>query len=123
MAANSETLQTKIKDNETAGRADEATRPILDALSAGLQAETWESEYYVSSGLDALVKGFIRQRDVPPPPDAPQASINFGAFRKAADEFIREAAPVVGTSIGAAWITRTAEILASVRHLADPIAP
>lgn len=121
-AAESGTLAAELEDDEAAARADEATRTILDALSAGLQAETWESEYYVSSGLDALVRGFIRQRDVPPPPDAPQASIDFGAFRKAADEFIREAAPVVGKSIGAAWIARTAEILASVRNLEDPIA-
>ena len=121
-AVESETLAAELEGDGAAARADEATRTILDALAAGLQAETRETEFWVYSGLDALVKGFLRQRDVPPPSDAPPASIDFGAFRKAADEFIREAAPVIGGSIGAAWIKRTAEILAGVRNLEDPIA-
>ncbi len=121
-AVESETLAAELEGDGAAARADEATRTILDAIAAGLQAETRETEFWVYSGLDALVKGFLRQRDVPPPFDAPPASIDFGAFRKAADEFIREAAPVIGGSISAAWIKQTAEILAGVRNLEDPIA-
>ncbi len=122
-AVESGTLPAELEgDDDAAARADESTRTILEAIAAGLQLETWETEFYVSSGLDALVKGFIRQRDVPPPYDAPPASIDFGAFRKAADEFIREAAPVTGGSFDADWIKRTAEILAGVRNLEDPIA-
>ena len=40
---------------------------LLFALQAGLRAASQELEYTVYFGLDALVAGFLRLRDIPPP--------------------------------------------------------
>src|SRR5207249_9324193 len=45
-------------------------RPFCDALEAGLRAGFHETEWKICYGLDSLVEGFIRRRDVPPA-DAP----------------------------------------------------
>ena len=87
-AVESGTLVAELIGANAAARADEATRTILDALAAGLQVESRETEWKVYYGLDALVEGFIRQRDIPPP-DVPALPFDFTAFGVAADEFIQ----------------------------------
>jgi len=119
-AVQSGTLAAELHGTEAAPLADEAMRTILDALTAGLQAESRETEWYIYYGLDALVEGFVRQRDVPPP-DAPGAAFDAAGFRSAADEFVREAGAVRSGSPGADWIARTAGALRRLRGVDDPV--
>jgi ATP-dependent helicase/nuclease subunit A len=118
-AVESGTLASELEGAAAAARADEVTQTILDALTAGLQAESRETEWHVIAGLDALVAGFIRHRDVPPT-DLPPAACDLATFRGAADEFVRFAASVQGDSPGAAWIARTADVLRRLKEADDP---
>src|SRR5881396_2098641 len=68
-------------------------RPFCDALEAGLRAEFHETEWKICYGLDSLVEGFIRRRDVPPA-DVPPVPFDATAFRAVSDEFVALAAPV-----------------------------
>ena len=61
------TLAAELTGADASSRSDEATQTILDALAAGLQVESRETEWKIYYGLDALVEGFVRQRDIPPP--------------------------------------------------------
>src|SRR5204862_7193319 len=70
-AAERGTLAAELIGSEAASRADEATKTILDALDARLQAESRETEWHVYHGLDAPVKGLIRGGDGPPPDSPP----------------------------------------------------
>jgi hypothetical protein len=63
-AVQSGTLRVELEGTGIADRADEATQTILDALDAGLRAESRETEWYVFYGLDSLVESFIRFRCV-----------------------------------------------------------
>jgi ATP-dependent helicase/nuclease subunit A len=119
-AVQSGTLAFELEGTDVAGRAGEATQTVLDALDAGLRAESQEMEWFVRYGLDALVEGFIRFRDVPPP-DSPAASFEKVSFRTAAEEFVKLARPVKTESQGASWIRRTATVLAKLCKLEDPI--
>jgi len=114
------TLGAELAGTGVEGRADEATRTILDAIEAGIKAESRPTEWKVYYGLDALVAGFVRQRDVPPP-DAEPAAFDAGAFRGAADEFARTAARVRAASPGADWIVRAAQGLERLRDRDDPV--
>ncbi len=119
-AVESGTLSAELAGAEAAARADEATRTVLVALAAGTQAESRETEWQVLHGLDNLVAGFIRQRDIPPP-DVESAPFNAPAFRAAADAFVGLAAPVSGASPGAVWIRRTATVLRRLRDRDEPV--
>src|SRR5439155_655460 len=55
-----------------------------------------------------------------PPADASPAPFDATAFRAAADEFIKTARPVTGSSRGALWIQRTARMLEHLRGSALP---
>jgi ATP-dependent helicase/nuclease subunit A len=115
------TLAAELAGTGSATRSDEATQTILDALAAGLQVESRETEWKIYYGLDALVEGFVRQRDIPPPDVAP-LPFDFTAFRAAADEFVQVAAPVHGDSSGIDWIVRTASFLRRLKGRGDPVA-
>jgi ATP-dependent exoDNAse (exonuclease V) beta subunit len=120
-AVESGTLVAELIGASSAARADEVTRTILDALAAGLQVESRETEWKVYYGLDALVEGFIRQRDIPPP-DVPALPFDFTAFGVAADDFIQLASSVRGESPGADWIVKTATFLRRLKGRDDPVA-
>ena len=120
-AVESGTLVAELIGANAAARADEATRTILDALAAGLQVESRETEWKVYYGIDALVEGFIRQRDIPPP-EVPPLPFDFTAFGVAADDFIHIASSVRGESPGADWIVRTASFLRRLKGRDDPVA-
>ena len=89
------TLALELEGAEAAARADEVRlpRPFCDALEAGLRAEFHETEWKICYGLDSLVEGFIRRRDVPPA-DVPPVPFDATAFRAVSDEFVALAAPV-----------------------------
>ncbi len=120
-AVESGTLAAELAGTPAAARAEEATATVLAALGAGLRAESQEYEWGTHHGLDALIAGFIRQRDVPPP-DAPPAAFDAAAFRGAADAFAQAARSVEGGSPGADWIAGTARLLRRLRDAKDPIA-
>src|SRR5439155_14056791 len=114
------TLAEELGGAEAASRADEASATIRDAVAAGLQPESRDTEWYVYYGLDALVEGFIRRRDVPSR-DTPPATLDLDAFRTAAEEFVARAGAVAGGSPGADWIIRTARVLRRLRDCDEPV--
>jgi ATP-dependent helicase/nuclease subunit A len=114
------TLAAELAGSPVAQRAPEVTTTLLLALEAGLRAESHELEYAVDFGLDALVEGFLRLRDVPPP-DLQAADFDVASYRTALDEFLLRAAPVRGHSEGARWIRSTADTLARQKASADPL--
>jgi ATP-dependent helicase/nuclease subunit A len=119
-AVQSGTLAAELSGSPLAGRAVEATQTILNALDAGLRADSLDLEFWVRYGLDELFAAFIRYRDLPPP-DLPPAEFDFALYRSAADEFIALANPVENRSTGAAWILQTARVLRRLRDLEDPV--
>jgi ATP-dependent helicase/nuclease subunit A len=68
------TLAAELAGTPAADRAAEATRTVLFALGAGLRAQARETQWWTFHGLDGLVDGFIRSRDVPPPESSPPPS-------------------------------------------------
>src|SRR5262249_52875740 len=119
-AAQNGTLEAELTGTGAEGLASEAARTLLFALEAGLRAASRETEWMPYHGIDALVAGFIHQRDLPPPQVEPPL-FDARAFRAAMDEFVRLARPVTGRSRGATWIRRTAEVLRRVRGLEDAL--
>jgi ATP-dependent exoDNAse (exonuclease V) beta subunit len=119
-AVESGTLAAELLGSPAAARAEEITRAVLDALDAGVEAESKEHEWGTRYGLDALVAGFIGNRDVPPP-DAPPAALDLGPFREAVDEFIGRVRGVASEASGAVWLVRTARLLGRLRGVDDPV--
>jgi ATP-dependent helicase/nuclease subunit A len=118
-AVQNNTLGAELAGAVPPDRTDEATRTILLALAAGLRAESYEKEWTTDFGLDALVAGFIRQRDIRPA-EADAAVFDVCAFRGAADTFIAIARPVRGSSPGARWIRQTGVLLGKIRDGNEP---
>jgi ATP-dependent helicase/nuclease subunit A len=119
-AVHSGTLAAELAGTSAAARADEATRTILLALGAGLRGESREGQWRTLHGLDALVAGFLRERDIPPP-DGEPPPFDADAFGAAADEFIARARGIAASSWGAAWLLETAGLLGGLRTQADPL--
>jgi ATP-dependent exoDNAse (exonuclease V) beta subunit len=119
-AIQSHTLADELAGLPEAARAEEAMRFLPLALQAGLRAESREREWDTQYGLDALVAGFIAQRDVPPADPPADVPFDATAFRNAVDEFLERAAPVRGRSEGARWIQATARRLGRVADTTDP---
>ena len=114
------TLDADLAGSAAAGRGAEAARIVLFALEAGVPAQSREKhEFYTERGLDALVAGFINQRDVPPL-DAPPAAFDAAAFRAAADEYIALARRLNGRSRGARWLVELRTELERLREVDDP---
>ncbi|MGH8695315.1 MAG: UvrD-helicase domain-containing protein, partial [Burkholderiales bacterium] len=82
-AVQSGTLAAELTGTGAEGRAEEVTRTLLFALAVGLPAESRDTGWQVLHGLDGLVRGFIGERDVPPP-DVEPAPFDAAAFRAAA---------------------------------------
>jgi len=114
------TLAAELEGTGAAARAEEAAATILDALAAGLKTESRETEWKPLHGLDALVVGFIRARDVPPPDDPP-AAFDAGAFAKSADEMVRLCKSVPDLDApGTRWLRRVESTLERLREERDP---
>jgi ATP-dependent helicase/nuclease subunit A len=113
------TLAAELAGTSAASQANEAMVTVLNALGVGLLAESREGTYRDQHGLDALVAGFIGQRDVPPP-HATAADFDAAAFRAAADALIDAARNLTGASEGARYLRATAALLASTRGVVEP---
>ncbi len=119
-AVESGTLAQEVAGAPAAGRAGEVQDILLDAIRAEVRAESQEREWSVRAGLDALFRGFLRSRDVPPP-DAPPAGLDLERFRALAREFRDRAAGASGTGAGSAWLRRSARHLERLAGVADPV--
>jgi ATP-dependent exoDNAse (exonuclease V) beta subunit len=114
------TLEAELAGTPAAARAAEAARWVLWALEAGVRAESWEGEWHTQHGLDGLVAGFLRARDVPPPDDEPPP-FAAAAFHRAAAEIVARARPVRGTSRGARWLAGLAGRLEGLAGQDEPL--
>ena len=119
-AVQSGTLAAELEGTPAAARAEEATRTVLFALAVGLRAASRETEFHVFHGLDGLVAGFVRQRDIPPP-DGDPAAFDLAAFRAAAGEMVAAGERLTGASSGARWLRRTAAVLRSLGAVTEPL--
>ncbi|HXH81539.1 MAG TPA: UvrD-helicase domain-containing protein, partial [Candidatus Tectomicrobia bacterium] len=119
-AVESDTLAGELDGTPAVARAAEATETVVNALGAGVRAESEEFEWGTRHGLDGLVAGLLAQRDVPPP-DAEPAGFDREAFRRAAEEFLDLARPVRRGTPGADWIVRTAATLRRLLAVDDPV--
>lgn len=113
-------LEAELAGTPAAERAAEAARTILDALTCGVEAETRDLGWVERYGLDALVTGFVRARDVPPPDVEPEP-FGLAWFRAAAREFHALTAGVQRGSPAANWLVRMREELARLQEVEDPI--
>lgn len=100
--------------------AAEAEQTILDALEAGLRAESREGEWVTYNGLDALVAGFIDHRDrkVEVLGDA---SFDPKPVPKLIDEFIGFAKKIGNDAPLSAWLKRVAGRLRELRAEKKPV--
>ncbi|HVQ74332.1 MAG TPA: UvrD-helicase domain-containing protein [Candidatus Binatia bacterium] len=118
-SAENGTLADALAGTPWTGRADEVTAAIHDAIESGVRPESDEREWTTWFGLDALVKGFIALRDVPPP-DGPAVEVDLAAFQAEADAIIRLAAGVSSASFGGRWIARLIDVLREAVKSDDP---
>jgi ATP-dependent helicase/nuclease subunit A len=119
-AVQSGTLAAELAGSAVAGSAAEVTQTILDALDAGIRADSLDLEFSVRYGLDELVADFIRYRDIPPA-NLLATLFDAATFRAAAAEFMASAKSVEKGSPGADWILRMAGVLRDLCDLEDPI--
>jgi ATP-dependent helicase/nuclease subunit A len=112
------TLSADLAGRPSEARADEARETVRMYLGAGLQAVTLELEYTSRFGLDAVVAGLIRSRDIPlnepPPPPFMRA-----AFQNAAKAAAAELAGASGDHHPARWMRRASEELRSLASEED----
>jgi len=100
--------------------AREAERTLLDALRAGIRPESRETEWTTYHGLDALLSGFLRSRDVPPPaPALPRFQL--ADVRARLVEFRALAGGSHGDGVGSAWIRNTLRRIESLAGEDDPV--
>jgi ATP-dependent helicase/nuclease subunit A len=114
------TLASELAGTPGAAIAAEAEATVVDALRAGLRAETLEFEYAELAGLDRLFSRLIKTRDVPP--RVPKArKPDTARFGELVDELADFAAGSDGAGAGSRFIARTVERLAAVRGEEDPV--
>jgi ATP-dependent helicase/nuclease subunit A len=113
------TLADTLGEAVPAELAAGAAATVVLALGVGLRSESEELEWTTRHGLDALVAGFIRQRDIPPP-DRDPAPFDLSAFRAVAGRIVDLAAPIRGGSPGAKWLRQAAAQLNALGTVNDP---
>jgi ATP-dependent helicase/nuclease subunit A len=114
------TLADYLYGSEIEGKAAEAEQTLADALRAGLRTETHKDEHYSVFGLDALVGGLIRHRDVPPqltPVSAPDLKATHRCMR----EFMKLAERVTEDSDFGTTVCRIARKMSACMQVNDPV--
>ncbi|HVP66454.1 MAG TPA: UvrD-helicase domain-containing protein [Anaeromyxobacteraceae bacterium] len=101
-------------------RAAEAETAIVAALDARVLAESREGAWSRKDGLDALVAGFILNRDVPPP-DRRAAPFELSRVEEQIDRFLVVASASSGRGDGSLWVAQTAERLRTIARETDPV--
>ena len=115
------TLAAHLAARGSASRAGEAQATVHDYLTAGLQAQTRETEYASFFGLDAVVAGLIRSRDIPlDEPAVPRFARD--TFEKAAKAAAKRLAGVAGDHHPGRWLRRLSDELRDLADEQDPLA-
>ena len=131
-AIESDALAAELAGSTASARAAEATQTVLDALRAGLKAESVDFDYGTRHGLSGLVEAFVLTRDLPPPddaaarrrrrptPDAAATPLDLPLLRGYLREVISLAEPVPASSAGGRWFRRLAERARALLTEDDP---
>ncbi|HSN90238.1 MAG TPA: UvrD-helicase domain-containing protein, partial [Anaeromyxobacteraceae bacterium] len=104
----------------TREQADEAQEALRGALAAEIRVESSEGTWQARHGLDALLRGFLLQRDVPPP-DRPPAPFDLAELRAAVEAFLDRARASRGTGRGSRFLAAAAAHLGRTATLHDPL--
>ena len=113
------TLDRLLAGSDVEAQAEEAAATVVAALGAGVLAQSQETGFAPRTGLDALVREFIRQRDVPPVMPPPTAA-DLEAVRRAMEEFRDLARTVTAASDFGDWVRSLAETMAELMTEEDP---
>jgi ATP-dependent exoDNAse (exonuclease V) beta subunit len=101
-------------------RAEEAAGIVRAALLAEVRAETKEGPWRDRLGLDALFRGFIEHRDVPPR-EARPPRFDAAEVQQAASGFAALARKSRGVAKGSRWMARLAADLEALSGERDPV--
>jgi ATP-dependent helicase/nuclease subunit A len=118
-AAETRTLGELLRGSDTSDRAGEATATLLCAQRAGLRLRSLETEHWTYHGLDNLVAGFVRHRDLAAP-ELAAAPLDRAAFEQFADEYLRLVDGLSRETRGGRWLVDSAAILRGVMGERDP---
>jgi ATP-dependent exoDNAse (exonuclease V) beta subunit len=116
-----ETLPERLTGCPSATRAAEAQVTVTAYLRAGLRPVTLELEYTSFFGLDAIVAGLIRGRDIPLA-DPPAPRFMREVFQKAAKAASKRLADASGDHHPGRWLRRQSEELRALAAEEDPVA-
>ncbi len=106
--AETASLRTELAGVLPAALLEETEETLRDAVRGRVRSDTRELEFFAYYGLDALVRGYIGQRDVVPV-TPPLIDFDFTAYRGFMREFIEGAAPVVNDSHVGQWAAHLAQ--------------
>jgi ATP-dependent helicase/nuclease subunit A len=101
--------------------AAEAQAAVVDAVAAGIRAESREHAHGEHAGLDRLFERLVTTRDVPPAVPQPRRP-DLDRFRELVDEFVALARASHGDAAGSRHVARIRRRLERVRDGADPVA-
>jgi ATP-dependent helicase/nuclease subunit A len=119
-AAQAGTLASELAGTAGEAIAAQAQATVVDALRAGIRAETLRYEHAEVPGLDRLFERLVTTRDVPPA--VPQARRpDHARFRELVDELAALAPGAGGAGAGSRFITRTVKRLQRLRDEQDPV--
>jgi ATP-dependent helicase/nuclease subunit A len=118
-AAEAGTLDDLVRGTPAADLAGEATLTILDAQRAGLALRSRDTEHWTYHGLDHLVAGFVRQRDVALL-DAVCAEHDRAGFTRFGGEYVGLVDGLPVAARGSRWLVETGEIVRRLLDEPDP---
>jgi ATP-dependent helicase/nuclease subunit A len=114
------TLKESLAGSGVEDMAVEATQTVVDVLRGGILAQTRETAHAPTLGLDALVAGFIQQRDVPPLQN-PVADPDLKSMQFFMQEFVGLTEPISGDSEIGAWLKEMSQRMMGWMKETDPI--
>jgi ATP-dependent helicase/nuclease subunit A len=114
------TLPLRLAKCPSIERAAEAQVTVTGYLRAGLRAETQEFDYFSRFGLDAIVAGLIRSRDIVFEDPSPPRFMR-DAFQKTAKDAAKRLAAAAGDHHPGRWMQRMSEVLRSLADEEDPV--
>jgi ATP-dependent helicase/nuclease subunit A len=113
------TLAAELEGRVDAKVAEEASSAVVDALRAGIRAQSVAHEHGEYPGLDRLFERLVKTRDVTPVVPAPRAP-DLACFRELVEELAGLAAGSSGEGAGSRFLSR---LVARLRRLADEADP
>jgi len=114
------TLAEELAGTPAEALAPQAQATFLDALAAGLRAQSREHEYGEYPGLDRLFHRLVETRDVPPLVPAAQPP-DLGKFRDLVAEWDAFAGRSAGEGAGSRFVALARARLLPLRDEGDPV--